>query len=350
MLLLTRQQNNFARVSRGNTMDNRIDNFQLIAEVFKRQALWDTQISMTSRKDICGLQWQEVADIMNMDVTACRKRFKSLRDCYRNEIRKIQRGRMDTSNWPYFRALEFLRRIFDPENLVQFPVQAFQLDTTHTEFIDDFIVDVQSDDSLAFDVMDDIFQRGSPRNAEVEMASIKKRLEMDMNSTVNTVPNTSGIETSYIAADRPPPPKRGRKSKSLSPNDEPLNTAQTTATNGALLPEAASKGDADYNFLISLLPHLKSLSDMGNLKFRLETSRILMDLKREDIQDAKTPREIHADTPTGPVMPRLIPAPAANYARCADGGKYTLGSCYEETSPLMVECDVKIENEALYKD
>lgn len=45
----------------------KLDNFRLIAEVEKRRALWDSSMKMTARKDVCGKQWQEVADIMQAD-------------------------------------------------------------------------------------------------------------------------------------------------------------------------------------------------------------------------------------------------------------------------------------------
>lgn len=45
----------------------KLDNFRLIAEVEQRRALWDSYMSMAARKDVGGKQWQEVADIMQVD-------------------------------------------------------------------------------------------------------------------------------------------------------------------------------------------------------------------------------------------------------------------------------------------
>lgn len=42
------------------------------------------------------------------------------------------------------------------------------------------------------------------------------------------------------------------------------------------------RNDADYNFLLSLLPHMKSMSELNNLKFRMETTKILMEIKQSE--------------------------------------------------------------------
>ncbi|XP_034473228.1 uncharacterized protein LOC117780707 isoform X2 [Drosophila innubila] len=141
----------------------KLDNFRLIVEVQKRRALWDSTMHLAIRKDACTLQWQEVADLMQIDVSLCKKRFKGLRDSYRAEVRKIQKRRIDNSNWPYFRALEFLRIIFDPDKLVPFKPEPFSMDINCADNeqsrLDEFVIDVDNDDSFDFEIMGDIFKR-----------------------------------------------------------------------------------------------------------------------------------------------------------------------------------------------
>lgn len=100
----------------------------------------------------------------------CKKRFKTLRDSYRAEVRKIQQKRIRMSNWPYFRSLEFLREIFDPQCLVPFPPEPFDVGAEQVEdfelsglgdFAIDVDVDLDNDDSVDFEIIEDIFKRES---------------------------------------------------------------------------------------------------------------------------------------------------------------------------------------------
>lgn len=43
------------------------------------------------------------------------------------------------------------------------------------------------------------------------------------------------------------------------------------------------KNDPDYNFLISCFPHFKSMSEMNKLRFRMETTKLLMDIKQSEM-------------------------------------------------------------------
>lgn len=121
--------------------------------------------------------------------------------------------------------------------------------------------------------------------------------------------------------------------------------------------DAAMKEDSDYSFLVSLMPHLKSLSNMNKLKFRLETSRLLMELNKEEMQ----PQDRGLGSGG---LPRLTPAPDSSFASQLEKSQYHLsnssypygeshnGSVASPSSSVyvdisMIECDVKIENEPL---
>lgn len=45
----------------------KLDNFRLIDEVRQRRALWDSTMQLGVRKDVGALQWQEVANKMELD-------------------------------------------------------------------------------------------------------------------------------------------------------------------------------------------------------------------------------------------------------------------------------------------
>ncbi|EDW33549.1 GL22159 [Drosophila persimilis] len=281
-----------------------MDVHRLIAEVQQRRALWDTSIPFLTRKVEWNIQWMDVSDALKLDVATCKKRFNRLRDKYRCEIRKIQQGSVQESNWTYFRCLEFMRCIYDPTGLVAFAPEPYEYKSESEEcsndndkiLWDNLDFDLDNDDSIDFVTMGDIFNRDSP---ETPLMLV-------------------GSSSSY---DGP------------IWNDNYLINSQMTTTNEAdSLPVASSpsrsesEDDADYNFLASLIPHLKSLSETGKLKFRMEASRILMELKNEEA----TPEPPGMDADTDPNT-YFIPNSDMN----------------DYEGDTMGECEVKIENEPL---
>ncbi|XP_020805950.1 uncharacterized protein LOC110182273 [Drosophila serrata] len=363
----------------------RSDNFRLIAEVAKRRPLWDTNMAMACRKDEFLTQWACVAHHMQLDIITCKKRFKTLRDSYRAEVRKIQQKRISMSNWPYFRALEFLRHIFDPQCLVPFPPEPFDngaelADNYDLSGLGDFSIDVDvdldNDDSVDFEVIGDIFKRepSERQDSGSDLGSVTRQQQAD-SSTANKLPNSDPelsprllsplhLPPNHASLPRPPPPsKRCRRRKTSSSCDGPISSGYSSShqdmSKAAAVADAAMKDDSDYSFLVSLMPHLKSLSTMNNLKFRVEVNRLLMELNREELQ--RQPQERGLGGPNG--LPKLTPAPDSSFATQQDqqhlsnssyhyGNENHNGSVPSPSSSgyvdiSMIECDVKIENEPL---
>ncbi|XP_002064824.3 uncharacterized protein LOC6641917 [Drosophila willistoni] len=397
----------------------RTDNFLLISQVAKRQALWNTSITLADRKDSWISQWQEVASIMQLDVLTCKKRFKRLRDTYRAEIRKIQQRGSGTSNWPYFRAMEFLRCIFDPEGMVTFLPEAFDYEQAayrnqaelDNSKMDDFVIEVDDDDDFDFEIMGDIFKQGGGGGGNESRGSAgiggvvagrcsvsggggggdsssagqDSGSEFSVRKTINVNTNVSTTSANHLEADTdispqllspmplppnhmllPRPAKRGRPRKTSSPCETNVPSSTPTsiaAASDSTTAPGVSKDDADYNFLVSLLPHVKSLSDIGNLKFRMEISRILLDIKHDE-QTAPSP-EVQQLAKQRSSLPKLISAPVQSTTgpvpvstsqkkrsrqqamQEEPASKYAISSSgYVDSS--MIECDVKIENETLF--
>ncbi|EDW11108.1 uncharacterized protein LOC6575657 [Drosophila mojavensis] len=339
----------------------KLDNFRLIDEVRKRRALWDSTMHYCARKDVGPLQWQEVASQMNLDVAVCKKRFKGLRDSYRTEIRKIQHKRIANSNWPYFRALEFLRNIFDPDKLVAFSPVPFDIDNDFSDFeqnkLDDFVIDVDNDDSFDFDVMGDIFKRDTVDSQIHDSSSdhsMIRRQNIDVPNTCTPM-NRSDVETPPRLLSpllpKAPTAKRAKRRKTSSSTDGAYQNGHTTnrkSTPVLATADSTAKDDPDYNFLISLLPHVKTLSSMNNMKFRTEVSRMLMEMNQQDMESTE-----HLGASS---LPKVNPASAAggyNHEHDSDTTKYSTGTGSMNGSAFlahssMIECDVKIENEPLY--
>ncbi|XP_037711753.1 uncharacterized protein LOC119548530 isoform X2 [Drosophila subpulchrella] len=325
------------------------DNFRLIAEVAKRRCLWDTNLAMAYRNQEAAAQWASVAQILQQDVTLCKKRFKGMRDSYRAEVRKIQQKRIQMSHWTYFRSLEFMRHLFDPERLVPFPPEPFEIDAELLETCDsprlvDFSIDVD-DDSVDFEIMEDIFRRESsvPQDSGSDGGSLIKPL----------------VSRSPVARDLSPkllsPICRRRKT---SPEfDGPIPNGHTKQATPNSATEADLKNDSDYSFMVSMVPHVKLLSAISNLKFRMEMARVLVELRKEDQQLLEGAGREEGESAGG--LPKLTPAPDSSFASPPEepqyypsNSNYHTGSpqspsSYDFVDSSMIECDVKIENEAL---
>ncbi|EDV57416.1 uncharacterized protein LOC6541558 [Drosophila erecta] len=340
------------------------DNYRLIVEVSKRRCLWDTNMSMAYRNQDAALQWASVAQIMQQDVALCKKRFKGMRDSYRAEVRKIQQKRIEMSHWPYFRSLEFMRHIFDPERLVPFPPEPFVMDTDQPDVCDptrlvDFAIDVDldNDDSVDFEIIEDIFQRepSVPQDSGSDKGSLIKPLDSSSSGAHRSDQDLSPTLPMHLPSHqqflpRPPPPsKRVRRRKTSPSNDGPLlngYASQATKT----VTEADAKNDSDLSFMLSMMPHVKCLSPISNLKFRMEMARVLVELREED-QQMLTAAEPGAVPERG--LPKLTPAPNSSFASQLEKNHCHLSSALQSPSTIdyvdssMIECDVKIENEPL---
>ncbi|KAH8377042.1 hypothetical protein KR093_002941 [Drosophila rubida] len=350
----------------------KLDNYRLIVEVGRRRALWDSTMHLSQRKDVGSFLWDEVASIMQADVNTCKKRFKGLRDSYRAEVRKIQRRRIDYSNWPYFRPLEFLRNIFDPDQLVPFAPLPFNIesdcnDSGDQQKLDDFVIDVDND-SFDFEIMGDIFKRDTSNtpgpDSGSDLSTIVKQNNVDMFTPIS-YNNRSDVDISPLP--KAPSTKRMRRHKSSTPTSEqsgfvngctstpPPSQKSTTAVAAG----DSTKDDADHNFLVSLLPHMKTLSTLNNMKFRTEVSRLLMELNQQDMQRESISQQHHHQS--SPNLPKLTPAPASTNLgyhqqhsnNNTPNSKYSGSSTHTNSSPYaahcsIIECDVKIENEPLF--
>eukprot|EP00795_Rhopilema_esculentum_P009092 gene9092-16747_t len=90
----------------------------LISEVKKRSALWDPKNPNHSNRGFTEKCWTEVAEVMRLKVDIVKKKWKSLRDNFRVELRKVPIGKSDDpslpidqylSKWVFFKMMFFLR-------------------------------------------------------------------------------------------------------------------------------------------------------------------------------------------------------------------------------------------------
>ncbi|CAH0773463.1 unnamed protein product [Bemisia tabaci] len=94
---------------------------RLIAEVYKREPLWNSYNVLHRSAVATSNLWGEVAEILGSDSHSVKKKWKGLRDYYRTELKKMYGHKPgDTtinlnisshqvSTWPYYDMLHFLK-------------------------------------------------------------------------------------------------------------------------------------------------------------------------------------------------------------------------------------------------
>ncbi|XP_046685249.1 uncharacterized protein LOC124370988 [Homalodisca vitripennis] len=90
-----------------------------VISIRNREAIWNQQLSDHHNRYTLDKLWKEVGAENNCSVKEAQSKWKSLRDYYRKEVRKMQEERSGSSadsvhksNWPYFLMLDFLRTQF----------------------------------------------------------------------------------------------------------------------------------------------------------------------------------------------------------------------------------------------
>lgn len=88
----------------------------LIYAVYKRKPLWDPSVHFYRNNTVVKLLWDEVAQETGLTDIQARTRWKSLRDYYRIELKKINKAGgkgFKKSGWVYFQSMSFLEDLMN---------------------------------------------------------------------------------------------------------------------------------------------------------------------------------------------------------------------------------------------
>ncbi|KAJ8680120.1 hypothetical protein QAD02_015907 [Eretmocerus hayati] len=82
----------------------------LIDEIRQRKALWQRTHDQHHSHIQCAPLWNEIAKILDTSPHALRRRWKSLKDHYRRELKKsITDASAPPSPWPYYKKMRFMK-------------------------------------------------------------------------------------------------------------------------------------------------------------------------------------------------------------------------------------------------
>ncbi|XP_052869755.1 uncharacterized protein LOC128275331 [Anopheles cruzii] len=84
----------------------RVDETVFVEEIKKRSILYEGAMVRSGNTALRNEAWGEVAQIMNLSVQECKKRWRSMRDGFLKQVR--QKSEEDRKSWIHYRLLEFL--------------------------------------------------------------------------------------------------------------------------------------------------------------------------------------------------------------------------------------------------
>ncbi|XP_043471008.1 uncharacterized protein LOC122504142 [Leptopilina heterotoma] len=232
----------------------------LIQEVFERRALWQRNHKHHHNRTIRDQHWDEVADFIGSTRDGCRRRWKSLKDHFRRELKKSE-DTLIKSSWPFYDPLLFLK----------------------DQMISSFLVDpLEIQPQVKLQVYENSSNDDEKFESELPIVEIDE--EIKVFNTNDFLPTTS---TPVIERGRP---GRKKKKQKLNDNDNEI-IVHEILTNDEIIPpplithdvvmkenehENSSESD-DYFFFMSLIPHVQNFSSMQKLRLRNKIHQLIMD-------------------------------------------------------------------------
>ncbi|XP_050299105.1 uncharacterized protein LOC126737995 [Anthonomus grandis grandis] len=219
--------------------------------------------------------WQEVAAELNVSKEAAKKRWKSLRDVFRNELKKLPKPKSGdetpsnfSSKWTYFKILWFLKDQMTPRQLTG----NLPTDDNASQLNEDV-----SNDHLFPDDFDDETSVTPDERIESEQL-----LSDHNNQTIATSSSDKNVRQEPTDCGHPPkrPAKRAAKRKEDFDIEEFLKLEQQKidvlkANNSVLSTQSQITQDDDYHFLMSFHAPLKKMRFETKMWFRLKMQELL---------------------------------------------------------------------------
>uniref|UniRef100_A0A0A9WT09 Transcription factor Adf-1 n=1 Tax=Lygus hesperus TaxID=30085 RepID=A0A0A9WT09_LYGHE len=240
-------------------MDAKIEVQDFIARVHSHSEIWDKSNRDHHNRYALEKTWAVIARETNITVKEAQTKWKSLRDYYRKELRRLTQtygsdfdeGSVFETIWPYFKYLTFLKTQFQPKrsdaDSLQDPLSVPKNQESSLDFMTVKIegVDGQDpdEDSLDMSGSDSLqFERGEGLHDR-----IRSQVSLSHGSIL------------------------GKRRKVARTED--ADSPQVTITAG---PSTENEYDEDRHFFESLLPHTKRIVGLDKMLFRGEVQKLII--------------------------------------------------------------------------
>lgn len=292
--------------SSGSTTSNKNcyfneDTFMLIECVKARPALWHRK-HLRQRVQVAHRGWEEIRKTFKAtEVTSLKVRWKTLRDSFRREVKRIEDGEIATPSWPLFDKMSFLIGHFrtresylksgtsspsqlkcnDPWKLSSIKSPELQNDKEPVHNNSPYSMgESESDVVESFVVYDD----QKTTNYETVTATNEEHLELDTTATEVAM----GSDPEDLSISEAAEPASNGKRKAQDVIELPSNMfgevtfknklrarIKTEPTEKVMEGGYGMALDSDYNFLMSLHPFMKELPGKKNLSVRIKIQQVI---------------------------------------------------------------------------
>lgn len=242
----------------------KMDANRLIAEVYKRPALWNQRHISYHNREVTNRVWLEIATIFKLPKPVLKAKWKGLRDTFRAELKKelvYQKSNYHRNRpvWIHFKSLQFLK-----EQMVPRPPIWERNCTRNTDN------DRSNDD-----------QNGSTAG---------KVSNVDENSTLDLVNGDTQINIDSQVEVKQEPEEHFQSlefhnvSENLADNEmmlQNLSPEQVLMGDGDSInglnvdPLEGNRCDDNYFFLMSLLPHIRTLPAERRMLLRMQMQELV---------------------------------------------------------------------------
>ncbi|XP_055608186.1 uncharacterized protein LOC129755620 [Uranotaenia lowii] len=213
---------------------------KLISLVHERKHLWDRSLKTHANKSKVYDIWEEIAAEMRIDEMTVRRRWRSLRDTFVKELKKIpQYDRIEAeemfnhtkyTSWPYFELMLFIKDHVKPKSELTDPLVAES-------------AAIESDDPLSHGITSVDVDGGN------NMKEIVSTIPVQQSSSSSKGSKRQLIATEERVRERLPVTEKG---------DKPYHAF-----------------DEDEAFFDSLLPHVRKLRPEEKLHFQIEMQSLV---------------------------------------------------------------------------
>ncbi|XP_012223449.1 uncharacterized protein [Linepithema humile] len=256
----------------------KMDANRLIAEVYKRPALWNQRHISYHNREVTNRVWMEIAAIFNLPKPMLKAKWKGLRDTFRAELKKDQVYRKSKFHrirpvWIHFKSLQFLKEQMLPrppiwersvakteddpsENEVENGAPMSDIDggLDDRDTIADHLLSMAGDGSVHHQLDGSDGRRGT--------VDVKREPEESFDNL-----EFQGV-TDNLAENE-------MMLQNISPEQVLMSDSDTGVGHVGVDPLEGNRFDDNYYFLMSLLPHIRTLPADRRMLLRMQMQELV---------------------------------------------------------------------------
>ncbi|XP_055626152.1 uncharacterized protein LOC129768489 [Toxorhynchites rutilus septentrionalis] len=264
------------------------DTLRLIDCVKARPALWHRK-HLRQRVQVAHRGWEEIRQAFKAtDVKSLKVRWKTIRDSFRREVKRLEDGEISSSSWPLFDRMSFLighfrtARYYKRGSLSSDPGKAGDESWKYKQ---DSLSEEDHSVAAMIDSDGDVIgsEYGALHGSGFSGGSLIADSDPEDLTAFEPLPVAVVDDNSQHEAAHDPdlmevPPliygevtfkNKLRARTRAEPKPEPK-------------PEISCESDSDYSFLMSLHPFMKKLSGKKNLSVRIKIQQLIAEAMEEE--------------------------------------------------------------------